>query len=299
MTTHQFYELYSQLAALRTCADNCHLVIGELTLLCRETMKASSPKECLRAAENCFNEIGNSASLFVVALSCWLTDDENLDLAKALVHEVSVCHLQSVSPQAYDLSSTEESLAILAACRLCALHASPSVSLGWALSLATTYSSSTTALYAAEALLRYHMEEYPSTTRRLLASSDSLFISLKLAKNALAQLEQQQNHLNALPVLREFAMPPEMRLMYASMKRSENRDIQRNSEEKSILSQFFTKQYFKYANKTAVEFPVGDDVQETTLEMESFQIEVELPITWYTDPVSGDMTINRLWKGKL
>ncbi|WP_286871019.1 hypothetical protein [Pantoea sp. UBA5035] len=299
MSTNQFYELYRQLAALRTDAGNCHSVIAELTLLCRETIRASSPEECLRAADNCLHEIGQSAPLFAVALSCWLTDKALNGLAKVLAHEASVCHLQAATPQAYDLSSVDESRAILAASRLCALHVSPAVSLGWALSLAIAYPASVTALNAARALLQHHMEEYPWTTQRLLASPESPFISLELAQNALAQMEQQQNHLNGLPALRELAMTPEMRLMYASLKRSENREIQRHSEEHSIFGQFFTKQHFKYANKTAVEFSVGDDVKETTLEMMPFQIEVELPLTWRTDPLSCDRTRNRLWKGEL
>ncbi|GDJ38828.1 hypothetical protein [Escherichia coli] len=211
----------------------------------------------------------------------------------------SVCHLQAATPQAYDLSSIDEARAILTASRLCALHVSPAVSLGWALSLATTYPAGVTALNAAGVLLQHHIEEYPRTTQRLLASPESPFISLELANTALAQLEQQQNHLNGLPVLRELAMTPEMRLMYASLKRSEDREIQRHSEEHSIFGQFVTKQYFKYANKTAVEFSMGDDARESTMEMTHFQVEVELPLTWRTDPLSGVLTRNRLWKGEL
>ncbi len=299
MSTNQFYELYRQLAAVRTDADNSHSVIAELTLLCRETIRASSPEECLRTADNCLHEISQSAPLFALALSSWLTDKECIGLAKALAHEASVCHLQAANPQAYDLSSVDESCAILAASRLCALHVSPAISLGWALSLATAYPASATALNAAGALLQHHMEEYPWSTQRLLASPESPFSSLELAHTALAQLEQQQNHLKALPVLRELTMTPEMRLMYASLKRSENREIQRHSEEHSIFGQFVTKQYFKYANKTAVEFSVGDNVKETSLEMTPFQIEVELPLTWRTDPLSGELNRNRLWKGEL
>ncbi|WP_210483502.1 hypothetical protein [Pantoea ananatis] len=299
MTTDQFYEIYRQLAALRTDAGNCPSVIAELTLLCRETIRTSSPEECLRAADNCLHEIGQSAPLFALALSCWLTDKECIGLAKALAHEASVCHLQAATPQVYDLSSIDEARAILTASRLCALHVSPAVSLGWALSLATTYPASVTALNAAGVLLQHHIEEYPRTTQRLLASPESPFISLELANTALAQLEQQQNHLNGLPVLRELAMTPEMRLMYASLKRSENREIQRHSEEHSIFGQFVTKQYFKYANKTAVEFSMGDDARESTMEMTHFQVEVELPLTWRTDPLSGVLTRNRLWKGEL
>ena len=60
MSTNQFYELSRQLAALRTDADNSHSVIAELTLLCRETIKASSPEECLRSADNCLHVISQS-----------------------------------------------------------------------------------------------------------------------------------------------------------------------------------------------------------------------------------------------
>ncbi|MFV8801830.1 hypothetical protein ACNSO8_24940 [Yersinia sp. LJYL362] len=299
MTNNQFYELYRQLAALRTSNADCHPIIEELTRLYHETVRDSSPDEYLAAADICLHEIGQSERLFTVALACWLTEDECLDLAKALTHEASVSHLQANSPVAYDLSSTEESRARLAACRLCALHVSPAISLGWTLSLATSFPTSATTLNTALALLQHHMEDYPSTTLRLLSSPDSPFSSLVLAQTGLKLLEQQLSHLNALPKLRELVMPPEMRLIYASLKRSENRDIQRQSEEKSIFGQFITQQHFKYASKTAIEILTGDDVRETTLEMMPFQIATELPTTWLTDPVSGDLARNRLWKGVL
>ena len=108
MTTNQFYELYRHLGTLRTDASNIHLVIEKLTLLCRETKTSSSPEECLLAADNCLHEISNSASLFAVALSCWLTDDEYHGLAKALADKASVNHLQAENPLAYDLSSLDE-----------------------------------------------------------------------------------------------------------------------------------------------------------------------------------------------
>ncbi|WP_446027588.1 hypothetical protein [Lelliottia amnigena] len=299
MTNNQFYELYRRLAALQTSKDDCHTIIEELTLLCRETMRDSSPEECLAAADICLHEIGQSERLFAVALPCWLTEDECLYLAKALTHEASVNHFQANSPVAYDLSSTEESRARLSACRLCALHVSPAVSLGWTLSLATSFPASEATHNTAQTLLQHHVEDYPSTTLRLLSSPHSPFTSLALAQTGLKLLEQQRSQLNALPKLRELAMPPEMRLIYASLKRSENRDIQRKSEKKSIFDQFITKQHFKYASKTAIEILTDDDVRETTLEMMPFQIATELPTTWLTDPVSGDLARNSLWKGVL
>ncbi|WP_038910345.1 hypothetical protein [Dickeya dadantii] len=299
MTNNQFYELYSRLAALQTSNADCHPIIEELTRLCLETIRNSSLQECLAVAALCFREIGQSEQLFTVALACWLTEDKCIDLAKVLTHEASVSHLQANSPVAYDLSSTEESRARLAACRLCALHVSPAISLGWTLSLATSFPASATTLNTAQALLQHHMKDYPSTTLRLLSSPNSSFSSLLLAQTVLKRLEQQRSHLNALPKLRELVMPPEMRLIYASLKRSENRDIQRQSEEKSIFDQFITRQHFKYASKTAIEVLTGDDVRETTLEMMPFQIATELPSTWLTDPVSGDLAMNRQWEGVL
>ncbi|ENZ7196984.1 TPA: hypothetical protein QIW90_002764 [Klebsiella variicola] len=299
MSTNQFYELYADLATLRIDPSNCDHIIDKLTLLCRETITSSSLKECLLAADNCLQEISNSTSLFAIALSCWLTDDDYYELAKALADKASVNYLQVEYPLAYDLSALDESRAILTACRLCALDVSPAISLGWVLSLVTAYPASATALNAARALTQHHTQEYPLTTQRLLASPKSPFTSLGIAKMALAELEQQQNHLDTLPVLRELTMSPEMRLMYASLKRSENREIQRHSEAHSIFGLFVTKQHFKYANKTAVEFAIGDDVKETTLEMISLQVRVELPLTWSTDPLSAGLTRKRLWGGDL
>ncbi|MDT4881504.1 hypothetical protein FQZ97_1173710 [compost metagenome] len=111
-------------------------------------------------------------------------------------------------------------------------------------------------------------------------------------------LKEQEAALAELPRIREFTMPPDMRLIYASLKRSESRDIQRNSDEKSFFRQLFTPQHFKYANKTAVEIRAGDDVHETSLEMTSFQLSVELPISELTDPLSSMLSRNKLWKGQ-
>ncbi|MBX9756912.1 MAG: hypothetical protein K2X80_19300 [Pseudomonadaceae bacterium] len=297
MATNQFYELYRRLAEYRNEPEKCHSAIGELAQLCHEQTRASSLEECLAVADSCLREICQSQTLFAVAVSSWLTHEEDIELAKALVHEASVDHFQATAALAYDLFPIDESLAFLAASRLCALHSSPAISLGWTLSLVISYPENAKALKVAQQLLQHHMNEYPSTTQRLLASQNSPFNSVGLASQALALLEQQQITLTELPRIREFAMSPEMRLTFASLKRSESRDIQRHSEESSIFSQFVTKQHFKYANKTAVEFVVGDEVQETSLAMTSFQLSVELPTSELTDPVSGAMSRTSLWKG--
>lgn len=298
VTSNPFYELYRKLEELRSDPEKCRPVIGELTQLCRETEKASSLDECLAEAAICIQAICQSRTTFALAISAWLTSDGDIRLAKALVHEASVACFQATTAKEYDLSLVDEELAQLAACRLCALHPSPPISLGWALSLATSYPDSETALQTAQKLLQHHIAEYPSTTQRLLTSESCPFKSLDLAIQGLSNLQQQETALAELPRIREFTMPPDMRLTYASLKRSENRDIQRSSNEKSFFRQFFTAQHFKYANKTAIEIRAGDDVHETSLEMTSFQLSVELPISELTNPLSSMLSRNKLWKGQ-
>lgn len=297
MSSEIFYELYRKLAGARSEPTKCLAVIDELAKACRDSrVAATSADELLVDADNCLHEVAESSILFATAVSHWLTEDEDVELAKALVHKASVRHLQQPAAESYDLSNIEEARAILAACRLCTLSAVPAVSLGWALSLAISHPTDK-ARQAVEYLLQYHADEFPWTTRQLLSSDDSPFRSLEKAHEALATLEEQEAWLDGLPRLREFAMTPEMRLTVSSLKRSEHRAIHRRSEETSVFAQLFTTQHFKYANKTAVEFVVGDQVQETTLEMSPYSVSVELPLSERTDPGSGVSRRRSLWRG--
>lgn len=298
MSSEIFYELYRKLAGARSDPTKCLVAVDELAKVCRDSGKAaSSVDELLADADNCLYEIAESSILFAAAASRWLTEDEDVELAKALVRKASVRHLQQPAAESYDLSNIEETRAILTACRLCTLGAAPAVSLGWALSLTNSHPTSDKTRQAVEHLLQYHADEFPWTTRQLLSSEDSPFKSLEKANEALAELEEQEAWLEGLPRLCEFAMTPEMRLTLSGLKRSEHRAIHRRSRETSIFAQLFTTQHFKYANKTAVEFVVGDKVQETTLEMSPYSLSVELPLSERTDPGSGADRRRGLWRG--
>ncbi|MBU1395224.1 MAG: hypothetical protein KKE84_03665 [Gammaproteobacteria bacterium] len=298
MSSEIFYELYRKLAGARSEPTKCLAVVDELAKVCRDSGKAaSSTDELLADADNCLHEVAESSILFAAAVSRWLTVDEDVELAKALVHKASVRHLQQPAAESYGLSNIEETRAILTACRLCTLSAAPAVSLGWTLSLTISHPTSDKTRQAVEHLLQYHVDEFPWTTRQLLSSEDSPFKSLEKAHEALAALEEQEAWLEGLPKLREFAMTPEMRLTLSGLKRSEHRAIHRRSRETSVLAQIFTTQHFKYANKTAVEFVVGDKVQETTLEMSPYSLSVELPLSERTDPGSGAARRRGLWRG--
>jgi len=298
MTSDLFDEFYRQLASERSEPTKCLALLREFATACRDKkMAAASTDEWLTEVDNCLHEVAQSQTLFAAAVSRWLTVDEDVDLARALVHKASVRHLQQTVAVAYDLSNIDEASAILAGCRICARGATPAVSLGWTLSLSVARPRSDKTRRAVDHLLEYHVEEFPWTTRQLLASNDSPFKSLKKAKRALVVLEQQEAWLEGLPELREFAMTPEMRLARSSLKRRENRDIHRRSREVSVFSQFVTTQHFKYANKTAMEFVVGNQVQETTLTMSPYSVSVELPLSERTDPESGATRRKILWRG--
>jgi hypothetical protein len=300
MTNDIFYDLYHKLVLWRNEPTKFIPLLNELAIVCRERKKAaSSSDEWLAEADNCLDEVVNYSTLFAAAVSNWLTVNENIELGNALAHKASVRHLQQPGAEFYDLSNIDEASAILAGCRLCARAVTPAVSLGWTLSLAVSHPKSDDTGQAVEHLLQYHVEEYPRTTWRLLSFEDSAFKSEEKAKKALAALEKEEYWLEGLPSLCEFAMSPEMRLALSSVKRRENRDIDRHSRELSIFSQFVATQHFKYATNTAVEFIVGEQVHETTLEMSPYSVSIELPLSELTDPESAAERRRKLWRGVL
>lgn len=256
-----------------------------------------SPDDWLTEADDCLHVLANSSALFTAATTKWLIDDDDVELAKALLHVANVQHLQQPVAESYDLSAVGEATAILVGCRLCALSVTPSISLGWTLSIALSDPGSPNARHAVDYLLRYHVDEFPWTTRRLLASENSPFKSVEAANGALAALVELEVWLDGLPRLREFAMTPEGQLTLSGLKRNENRDIERHAKKASLFSQIFTTQHFKYANRTAVELAIGDQVHETSLEMAPYSVSVELPHSERTDPVAGANRRRNLWRG--
>ncbi|MBT9494149.1 MAG: hypothetical protein IV107_17795 [Paucibacter sp.] len=298
MMDMRLHEFYRKFASARYAADAEPPPIDEFAALCREAELAdAASNNWLREADHCLHEIAEVRQLFVTAISKWLTQDGSKTLAKALVHKVSVRHLQQAFPESYDLSAITEDQGILTGFRLCALAATPAVSLGWVLSLASLPSKSAAITAAVERLLKHLVEEQPSTTMRLLSSKESVFKDLEIAKEALTYLKAEDDWLDQQPRLRELVMTPEMRLVLSSMKRNESREIHRHSQEKSVLATLFKAQHFKYANRTAVEFLVGDEVKETMLEMSPFSVSVELPFSEQVDPVAGKVVRDRLWRG--
>lgn len=299
MSAVSFFDISRKLSSLGTAPSDYQTTIDQLALLCRDRQQsASAPDEWLNEVDHCLHEIAESSSLFPGAVSSWLTVNEDIKLGKALAEKASVKHLQQSVVEVYDFSKIEEGRAILTACRLCASYVTPAVTLGWALSLATAYPNSEKAAEAVTYLLSYHIDEFPWTTQRLLASDESAFKSLTQVSEALATLQEQQTWLEKLPRLRELSMTQEMRLTFSSLKRRENRSIHRHAKEKSVFSQLFATQHFKYANKTAIEFAVDDQVHETTLKMSPYSVSTELPVSEYTDPEFGLTRRRALWRGE-
>lgn len=294
----RFYEFYCRFRSATSDTATEPPPFDEFASLCREVELADTASDnWLRAADDCIHAIGDSPKLFVPAISKWLTHNDFKELAKAVAHEASVRHLQQAAPVVYDLSTIPEAQTILAGYRLCALAVAPAVSLGWTLSMAALPTQTAATTSAVEHLLKHLVEEQPSTTLRLLSSKDSKFSALAIAKEVREGLQAQADWLEQQPNLREFAMTTEMRLAFWSLRRNEGREIHRSSQSSSALAGLFKSQHFKYANRTAIEFAVGGQVQETTLEMAPFRLSVELPLSEYIDPVAGGQARSRLWRG--
>lgn len=298
MDREKFYELYRRLAEARADATAAGPALAALLADYREASTTAEQRgDWLAEADDCLHVVAEHSQLFVAALTTWLVDGASAALAKAVVRKANVRHLQQPRAEFYKLDGVAEADAVLCAYRLCALNATPAVSLGWTLSLAIAFPNLSATERAVVELLRFHMEEFPVTTLRLLSAEGSPFDALELAGSALAALKEDEKWLDEQPSLREFAMTPEMRLTFSSLKRRENRAIQRSSREKSVFAQMFATQHFKYANKTAVEFRVGSDVRETTLEMSRYGLSVELPLSEGTDPIRGNDRRRALARG--
>lgn len=295
MRFHEFYRKFSA----ASCDMNAEPPpFDEFASLCREAELADAASHAwLGDADDCLHVIAESSVLFAPAITKWLTQADFMALAKALAHKANVQHLQRASPVAYDLATIPEAQSILVGYRLCAIAATPAISLGWILSLARLPTQTPAIATAVEQLLKHLVEEQPSTTLRLLSSKDSPFSTLDIAKNALGRLQAEADWLEEQPSLREFAMTTEMRIAFWSLKRGESRDIHRHSRSSSIFANLFKAQHFKYANRTAIEFAVGGQVQETTLKMAPYSMSVELPLSERVDPVAGAQARNRLWQG--
>jgi hypothetical protein len=282
-------QIYRKLAFSPGPPEEGFPVLDELAEDYRSRTRADhSHEDWCGEANYCLHKIGESSPLFVAAVSRWLTADEYIGLAFALVEKASVRHLQQEFPEAYDLSGIDESRAILVAFRLCARYTAPAVTLGWALSLATSLPATDQTERAVAYLLQHHMEEYPQSTRMLLSHNDSPYASIKQARKALGLLDQQEEVLRNLPNLRELSMTPEMRLTLSSVKRRQDRDLNRRSREKSILSAVCASNFsFKYSKQTALETMFEGQVHETTMNMKPFSVTIELPLSELTDPMAG------------
>lgn len=298
MRDPELLEIYLKLAGdTRNAADDA-VLLARLAELAREVpTEPGSDHLGSGAMDNCLHAIAHSPVLFPIAISAWLSNEEDVLLGKALQHQVSVAHLSQTYPQPYDLAGVDEQQAVIAARRLCALAAAPAVSLGWALSLARQFPQSPLTAGALADLLDYHVFELPGSTHKLLAAKESVFQEFDASIATLDRVDQQDAELNTLPHLQEFEMTADMRLILSTLKRNENREIHRRSDEHSILSLIARRINLKYGGHPVVEVRGDAGTTETTMEMFSHELSIELPLSETTDPVLGNMKRNRLWKG--
>lgn len=297
---NKFYELYGSISSCDETFPARSAVLQSFAQACKDLrVSASGQDESATPVEDCLRAIANQPNLLAIAIAEWLTDREHLPTAKELVHVASIQYLREDVALKFDMGALDKSRVALAGCRLCTLGACPAISLGWALSLAEGGNIGESPFDSAIKLIKYHIEEFPGTTLRMLGADSSPFKTMLIAQEALSVLAADSATMEAMPPLRELSMTPEMRLLLAGLKRAENREINERADDNSILAKLFTSHHFKYANKTSIEIMVGDQPKETTLAMQPYGFSIELPLSEGTDPFAGMMRRNAMWKGVL
>ncbi len=246
---------------------------------------------------DCLYAIADSQPLLVSALTLWLTNADDVPLARAVLKRADVKWHEATHPVDFPLSEVDIELGILVAFRLCCTLSPPPVQLGWILSLVRAYPDNEKLARAAQELLEYLGSELTYAIRDLLSSEESTFRGLQLASAWLAKLDEQLAAIESLPHLREFDMTPAMRLQHVSLRRAEEREIERGARSASILEKIFTPQRVKYSMRVAVPIFIDDAVHETTIEMSGHRLGIELPLSELTDPLLGRLKRQRLWKG--
>lgn len=221
------------------------------------------------------------------ALIRWLPDDNVRELTEALCFTVGVHYLRMTAAVRFDLAGSNRGRAGAVALRLVANNAPPALSLGWLLALASEHAGSDDTMALVEELMSYHVNELPISTAQVLANDKNPLVSLKVACDALGHLQEIDAHLKNLPEAREFFMPPDVRLMHASVRRKRNRAINAGADKQSILASLFKTRRFKYSTRTAVEVHHDNRTEEMTLTMTPHSLSVELPLSEMTDPMAA------------
>ncbi|WP_133817905.1 hypothetical protein [Tahibacter aquaticus] len=249
------------------------------------------------ALRNCLHAIAETPTLLVRALSMWLTVDADVPLAAALLAHANREAMTLDHPTELPLDAVSIDQAILVAYRLCSRHTSPQLSLGWLLSMARTHPNDGSVQRAVEKLLKHLADEFPRTTLQLLESDACVFRNLPAVQATTTVLVEQAAASRARPRLREFAMTASMRLQHASLKRDEQRDIERGTRQRSVMMQMVRSQRVKYASRVSIQVADHDAVREVPMAMTEMRHTLELPLSESTDPLIGFWVRKKLGRG--
>lgn len=271
-------------------------LLSEFYALWCEAEKGGDDRGTLLAeADNCLQQIADS-DLFTLAVCEWLGKRAHRSISKALMHQVSVRHLQCLHLLKFDLTDAPESSAVAVASRMCVLTAPVSVVLGWVLSLydARPFSGKVTRMTTR--LIDFLVAEYPVTCKRLLEAEHSPFAHSEVAQAALERLVTEAAELDALPGLVELRMSSDMRHSLRYLRRDENRSMMEQVRENSLFDLITTTQHFKYSNSVAMEYVTDREPNDAIIPMFTEEMSIELPQTWITDPIRYAQIMMNLWR---
>lgn len=296
MTTNgQEPHLYRRLATVGNAVTDIEPLVLELAGALLGIEKLPGPWD----AKACLEKLASRERLSNVALTLWLADDDKVQCAKQLLRVISVRSVEVREEPALDISGLPLGKVALCASRLCSLFTSTVLSLRWTLALAAASEKQDPEVmkFAVE-LMRYHVEEFPRTTRELLTQCSTAYKVLDLAASALAHLEAEEKRLLDFSFMPELAMNDSMRIAVSSHERNQQREILRGADERGLFAQLFTRQYFKYSREVAFQVHAGGKVHEQSMQMPGYSVSIELPMSEALDPQMGAQRRRRLWIGQ-
>jgi hypothetical protein len=282
-------DLFARLAAAESDAGALPSVLAEIAAL-------SVTPESFEFA-HCIHSIAQSPALVSATLGAWLITAPQRDAACSLLEEMNTSHLAGEQLAAFEPALLDADEAVLVGYRLAAFDSAPAVVLGWI--VACFQADVEQCGERLVALLRHEAQQYPVTTRRLLEDLDPALVARypALEEMCLAMAAAHATRV-AAPRLKELTLSVDDREILRRHRIRDQRDIQRQAEEASVLMQFVTRSHFKYARDVSLQVDTDGETAEQSIAMQEHGLAMELPFLAMTDPLGLFFRRKKLLRGQ-
>lgn len=298
MAHKNLYDFASSLNAFDSDKARASRALDQIALWHEQNANENEAKSVHKdGLEHCFRTIADKPALLAQALLAWLASDQRLGLSHDLLETVEVQYIERSQLLDFDLHLANVEDAILCGYRLCGFSTTPTVALSWIFSIHRDFPESAAAQQHADYLATHYAAEYPSSALKLVSDDPAPLAMTPLASKIRNHLQMQRDRGQAIPRFKELEMTLEMQFAMSSLLRQRNRFMSENSQSGLLFELFGAPKYFKYAHRTAVSVRQESKTHETSIEMATISVSIELPLSELTDPLKSLMLRNQLMQG--